>query len=351
LIAQAASTQNVGKPPPKPWGAGKGSGSNGNGGGGGRRRRSGKGKGNGVYSLLACLDATNPKHLPLPRAVGNYQVIRTTQVVDLARISSDAAIPIPQFAFFAPIASQSFAATEDTRWVAACGILSAGTAVNSALGSYLVPMSGLDALELATTAVPSAVTIQVMNPDPLNSASGIAYLGKSSAQYDLAGSSRDWTQLGNEFVQFMTPRLCAAGKLCIRGTKYSAYPLDMSDLSDFRPIRSWNDLVGSTSGKFTWGSDIIKPEGFSPLVIYNPNSIPLQILVTMEWRVRFDPGNPAAASHRYHGVASDSTWGKVTAAATAMGHGVVDMAEDGAEGAAAAAGAISAAARMAPFFA
>lgn len=349
LIAQAAQTQNVGKAPSKAWG-GSGPPGSGKGNRGRRKRQNGsKGKG-GMRSLLSCLDATHPMHLPLPRAVGNYQVIRTSQVVDLAQIAAATSAPISQFGFFVPIASQSYASTSDLTWISSCGILSSGGAINSVNGSYLVPMSGLDSLALAATIVPAALTVQIMNPTALSDANGIAYIGRSSAQYDLAGSSRTWTQLGNEFVQFMAPRLCASGKLCLRGVKCSAYPLDMSDLSDFRTIRSSADASG-TDGQFTWSSDVIKPEGFSPIVFYNPNSIALQILVTIEWRVRFDPGNPAAASHSYHGVASDSTWGKLTSAMTSAGHGVIDIAEDGVEGAAMAAGAAAGLSRLVPLLA
>lgn len=282
-------------------------------------------------------DATNPFHLPLPRAVGDYQIIRTTQVVDFGQIASDTASPIPQLAFFSPIAYNR--SISDVRWASACGIASLGTNVNGANSSYMIPMSGLVSLELAAIANPAAITIQVMNPGALQTEAGIVYIGRSHAQYDLAGSSRTWTSLGNEFVQFMSPRLCSAGKLVLRGVKASAYPLDMSEASSFRGLEFPG--AGTAAGKFTWDSrdsSPFRPEAFTPLVIYNPNSVALQVLVTMEWRVRFDPGNPAASSHAFRGVTSDATWGRLISTMSNMGHGVMDITEDALEVAGVAAG-------------
>ena len=67
--------------------------------------------------------------------------------------------------------------------------------------------------------------------------------------------------------------------------------------------------------------------GFGPIVIYNPNSLSLQVVVTVEWRVRFDPSNPAQAGHVQHPVSSDITWGRALTAMEAMGHGVHDIVE------------------------
>jgi hypothetical protein len=271
-------------------------------------------------------------------------------VVDLAQIAAETTNPVPQFMFFCPLESQSFGATTDTRWISACGIASQGTLINGIGSSYGIPMEGLDNLGLAATVVPAAITVQVMNPGALQSEAGIAYIGRSSAQYDLAGSTRSWVQLGQQFVSYMTPRLCSAGKLVLRGVKCSSYPLDMSALSSFRPVRSWVDAFGAT-GKFNWTSDVVKPQGFAPIVIYNPDSIALQILVTIEWRVRFDPENPASSSHSYHGTATDAAWAGAVNALSAAGHGVVDIVEDMAEGAATAGGVAMAASRLAPLLA
>jgi hypothetical protein len=247
------------------------------------------------------------------------------------------------FNFFNFIASDDAAAV-GTRWLAACGVGSsaAGSPINDPGASILRPMSGLDSLYMAAMISPAAITVQVMNPNALQTTSGICYLGRSTAQYELAGTTRTWDNLGNEFVQFMAPRLCSAGKLALRGVTIDSYPLDMSEVSDFRGIRPFSAL-GTLP---TWNSESIRPAAFAPIVCYNPNNVELQYLVTMEWRVRFDPSNPAAGSHSYHGTAPDSTWDSVTRRAASLGHGAMDIAEKVAEVGTAGIGALEAGAIM-----
>lgn len=276
----------------------------------------GRGKGN-PNRPLQYLDATLPMHLSLPRSVGPYTVIRTTQIVSSST----------RMNFFAFMASNVGGAATDEQWVAACGMsdVAAATAIGGSLNCQLRPMVGMDGLKESCVVSPAALTVQVMNPEALVSTTGITYQGRSTSQYELENSTRTWDTLGTEFVQFMSPRLCSAGKLALRGTKISSYPLDMSEISNFRGIRPFTDF-GAT-GIFTWNSQSIRPAGFAPVVIYNPNSVDLQFLVTMEWRVRFDPSNPAAGSHTQHGVTTDALWDKVTSMSAAMGHGVEDIAD------------------------
>lgn len=229
--------------------------------------------------------------------------------------------------------SEATSTTQD-QWLAMCGMGEAIAGPIQATGAtFAYPMVGMDSFEYAATVAPAAVTIQIMNPEALQTTHGIAYIGRSSAQYELGGSLRNWSTLGNEFVQFMAPRLCSAGKLALRGVKVSSYPLDMNELSDFRGVRPYADAFGVGGGTktFNWTSQKIRPAGFAPLVINNPDGIGLQVLVTIEWRVRFDPGNVAAGTHRQYPVATDATWSKVTSAMSSAGHGVVDIAERTAE--------------------
>jgi len=63
------------------------------------------------------------------------------------------------------------------------------------------------------------------------------------------------------------------------------------------------------------------------IAIYNPGGATLELLITVEYRVRFDLDHPASASHKYHPIASDSTWDKMTRGAVALGNGVMDIAD------------------------
>lgn len=266
---------------------------------------------------LRVFDATSPQHLALPRATGPYTVVRTSAIV-----STNAA-----FGFacaFGDMNAASVGALEAPTWSKTCWIEDALTgAINTTNGTTRQVFPGIDALGPGCSLVPAALTMQVMCPTALTSASGIVYIGRSHAQYDLGGSTRTWADMGQNFVSFMAPRLCSAGKLALRGVKVSSYPLDMSDLADFRAY----DAV--SAGTFTWDNNQrMYPAGLAPLVIYNPNNVQLQLIITMEWRVRFDMENPAASTHVTHPPASDSLWSKLSAEAHAMGHGVVDIAED-----------------------
>jgi len=54
----------------------------------------------------------------------------------------------------------------------------------------------------------------------------------------------------------------------------------------------------------------------------------LEFMVTIEWRVRFDPGNPATATHTHHDTLADEAWNGLIKAACAAGHGVEELSED-----------------------
>lgn len=203
--------------------------------------------------ILDYFNATLPAHLPLPRSVGPYTIVRTTQVVSSAST----------FNFFNFIADDD--ASVGTRWLAACGLGSAaaGSPINEPGATILRPMVGLDSLYLAAMISPAALTVQVMNPNALQTTSGICYLGRSTAQYELAGTTRTWDNLGNEFVQFMAPRLCSAGKLALRGVTIDSYPLDMTEVSDFRGIRPFSDVGPLPT--WTRSQEPIRPAAFAQI--------------------------------------------------------------------------------------
>lgn len=288
----------------------------------------------GIPSTLRAWDATSPSHLALPRATGPYTVIRTTRLINTTALFGFAGA-------FADMSAGGVGALEHMAWADTTWIEDAAPGpINAVAGTTRYSTTGINLIGPAATLVPAAITMQVMCPEPLQTASGIVYIGRSHAQLDLANDTRTWNDLGNEFVSFMAPRLCSAAKLALRGVKVSSYPLDMSALADFRSP----DQLGNLT--FTWNeTQRFGPEGFAPLVVYNPNNVSLQLLITVEWRVRFDIANVAASTHRTYPPTTDKVWSALSSAAHKMGHGVVDIVEDvaiaGAEGAAVA-GAIAA---------
>ncbi len=271
-------------------------------------------RGNG----LRALNALDPYHLPLPRPVGPYTVVRTNTIVQSSQKCN----------FFCP---EMLVDDQHTRWSHVIGRLSVDeTQPLNATGNTYVVNRGGDFFGPAVTMVPAAFTVQIMNPNALQTTSGILYIGRSTAQYKLADSLRTWESLMEQFVSFMNPRLCSAGKLALRGVKVDSYPLNMTEYSDFCPEAQ---KVGGTLSPTTWNNDGTnansdgEPSAFAPIVVYNPNAVFLQFLVTVEWRIRFDPSNPAAASHQYHRAAPMSAWDSVISTASSIGHGAMDIAD------------------------
>lgn len=277
-------------------------------------------------------DANHPAHLPLPRAIGSYAVIRTTKL----HRTTAAVIIIG--------ATQTSDPTVGERpwWSPHVGIESANPGLpmndpNNALPIQMTPIvdnagnvqTGWEACEL----VPAAITVQVMFPSPVGTAGGVCRIGKFKTLSNLSNNSRTWNTFGDQFTAYNAPRLCAGGKLCLRGVTASCTPYDMSDLADFTPMRPLPNFA------FTW-SDVRAQHfaGFSPIVIFNELSTSepplvgqLDLLITVEWRVRFDPQNPAQASHKNYQPSSDAAWSKAVTAVESAGHGVADIVETVAE--------------------
>jgi hypothetical protein len=273
----------------------------------------------------AWFNANHPAHLPLPRAIGPYTVIRTTQLV---KTSSRVSLwgPIEQL-----FISGGFG--EEKVWSNYCGVTDV-LASNPINGTTNATFHQFDTMRTSSwngcQLVPAAFTIQVMNPASVNGASGMVRIGRLRFVPDLQNDSRTWNELAEQMTSYNFPRLCSGGKLALRGVTVNAVPYDMTDLSHFS-IRLFPPAAGAVTT--TWGTNEHQAfRGFAPImIIQEDTSAGLDVLVTCEWRVRFDPGNPAQGSHIHYPVSSDSTWGKALKEMEAAGHGVVDIAENVAE--------------------
>lgn len=258
---------------------------------------------------LRVFNAKLPHHWPLPRPVGPYTVIRTTR----------------RFSNSASMVFGTFRSQDGGSWTNICSIgdIVITDPINSTNNTFTRTYSGLASLGTAATVVPSAFTVQIMNPNALQTTSGIAYFGVMHTQAKISGDARTWQEYFDQFVQFQSPRILSAGKLALRGVECSSYPLNMSSLSDFEPL-----ITQSDTGAFTYGGTNIETNGMAPILFYNPPGGPdYEFLITTEWRVRFDLSNPAAASHRDHGVSSDFWLAKILRQATSMGNGVIEIAD------------------------
>lgn len=286
-----------------------------------------KKKGKRKTGLRNAFNAMHSDHLALPRAVGGYTVTRTTDVFTINN----------RFALFGCFKAprENFG---DGAWSTIIG-------VRPALGGYTKPIGDdLNATFLLSTAlrqeslldatmVPAAITVQVMNPGALQSTSGITYIGRSKTVLGLQGDTRTWEELSGLLVNYSAPRLCSAGKLALRGVQVDAIPNNMSVLSDFVPRTVPKTSDTEYTASWTSSSSAATPTvqadlaGFAPIFISNPDSTELQVIVTVEWRMRFDPLNPAYSGHTVHPPASESTWSEMIRIADSLGNGVRDIAD------------------------
>jgi len=242
--------------------------------------------------------------------VGPYTVIRTTKLH-----SSNS-----KFVLFCP-----FLHPDEGKWYDWCGIEDVDAALDVVgtdnTRAINMPMSGLaEACEV----VPAAMTVQVMNAAALQAADGVFAMARVNQQLMLGSSPVGLTydEMASRVISFYAPRMLTGGKLALRGVKCNAYPLDMTEYAGFAPIKNY-------TGEFAWSSNE-RPAALSPIVFVQENNDPryIEFMITIEWRVRFDPGNPATASHTHHDTLSDAAWNTVVKAASAAGHGVEELSED-----------------------
>ncbi len=219
-------------------------------------------------------------------------------------------------------------AQTESPWAAVVGVTHPG-------GGHVNPMNGINnvipiidaGLNVSgfndSRVTPAAFTVQVMNPGALQTTSGIVYQGRVNNVPALMDDPRTWAAYADSLVSFCSPRMSSAGKLALRGTQTSLVPFNMSKLAEF----SERSLV--VPGATTWnpGTLGLQFQGFAPMFVYNPDGIELEYVVTIEWRVRFDPSNPAHAGSEYHPPSSDSLWSRCVEAASSVGNGVEDIAD------------------------
>jgi len=305
----------------------------------GTKRKHGQAFGDGAGDP-DCLDAFCPAHLALPRPVAPYIVVRVTTL-----LNTDS-----RFCMFGPMMSsrsQAQGGGRSQEWCNQIGIAfdsDAGAhASGSALGLCLPSRSaGFSGCQLT----PAAFSVQLMNPGALQNTHGICAMGRLKLASTFTGPDPDVTPLppfnagptvedvANNCVSYFTPRLMSAAKVAMRGVQVNAIPVDMNDLSEFTPYdqRLRNDYhYYNYNNEPTQpaGLDKVVPQfhGFAPIFISNPDEIPLQYLVSVEYRVRFDPTNPAASAGVAHKPSTVQTWDNVITGMVKRGNGVVDIAE------------------------
>lgn len=288
-------------------------------------------KNGGQSTFPKTLCAMSNRHVSLPRAVGSYTVTKTTSLISTPN----------RLILIGPMTGRRENYDTGYGWLDAVGVAPRGS------GDYPINSDQVQAVSVGTLIfrndmlqaegynrcrmVPAAVSVQVTCPSAISNATGACYIGRARNVLQLCGNTRHWTTLASELTGLCNPRVCPASKLAFRGVKVDAIPYNMTVLSDFEPRG-----VLKSPGAYTWDihrNDAVTPTfdgdfcGFAPIFIDNPDNIPLNVLVTIEWRVRFDPSNPASAGHSYHPVSTDSEWNNlIRNMETRQGTGVLDIA-------------------------
>jgi len=165
-----------------------------------------------------------------------------------------------------------------------------------------------------------------MGPQALSAAAGQVVAAVVPARLDLTDDTRTWEEVQTIVTSYFRPRLLSAGKLTLRGVQMDSHPLSMAEVSSFEPLihEAPNPSGGAARG---WSNYEPYPCGWAPMAFVNPSGAALQLLIAVEWRVRFDIGNPAIASHQHHGVSSDVSWDQQIRRATDALPGVIDIVE------------------------
>jgi hypothetical protein len=258
---------------------------------------------------MSVWNAISPSHLALPMAVGPYCVVRFTR-----RFNTNAKVIV-----FGTYRGQQAGNWRSTVAVSSVTNNTAINAANNAFAWNLVPdFSG------ETTMAPSALTVQCTNPNALQTTSGIVYAGVMKSQAALAGNTTTWDNFSVQFVQTQSARVISAGRLAVRGVTASSYPIHVTPIQDFVQMTVTNDSA------FTWDSSNIQPVGFAPIVFINTQSggtpdLPLEYMVTLEYRVRYDLLLSASSAHTYHQPVSHSLWASLMQKAVSLGHGIMDI--------------------------
>jgi len=269
--------------------------------------------------MLDAWNAFSPSHLALPRAVGEYTVTRGSRQIS----TNDKLIIVGTWQYSNDSATSASGFGRNWADVCALGCEDLTKKPSEvAWYPYKMPLLGSHGIGEHAQVVPSACSVQIMNANSLQDTSGMLYIGKLKVQPQYAGDDVYTGQdISNMFVSYMAPRLCAAAKLALRGIQVDAHPLNMNRLADFTQV--YRGFAASTS---VWQGSLT-PTGFTPIVIYNPDGVTLNLLVCQEYRTRFELFNPASSSHKFHQPTTDMDWAGMVKRATELGSGALDIAD------------------------
>jgi len=278
-------------------------------------------------------NAFHPGHLPLPTPQGPHLMVTTRtsfstndryMLLGAMQASFDAGVPDTRTCW-----SNSVAFVEND---------SAGAIGVNAVTKYAVPMPTTDTDDFEM--VPAAVSFQVFCVDSLTDAGGAVFIGR--CKNILQTPRRTDTMTSNEYFQnlvsFTSPKTLSGAELAMRPQQCNLLPGHHGEITNFE-----QGAADPAQTSFIWGTESdttytanphMRFAAFKPGFIYNPQNKNLQVTVAVQWRLRLAPTNPLHSSQGHYAPTPPSVWHQITAAAETMGHGVEDVTEAAAVGAA-----------------
>lgn len=297
-----------------------------------------------------CWNALHPSHLALPRPVGPYTVVRLTTTFS----TNDPFVMIGTFKHLSgdckrpDVVSTSGVYFTEESWSSVCAMSCSSSNQYKPIAGYtaddtaytggisdvahwsMYSQSGLNVMQKNCQIAPSALTVQVMNANALQTTEGLMYAAvvPLEANYSSHHGKNTAAGMGANMISYMKPRLLSLPKLALSGCCAHSHPLDMNDISDFREIGNTTDsgVQITNTGSYFWGHPHlgagtstytnkvanISTCGWAPIMFYRPDatstSNQLTFQVTTEYRVRFDLSNVASATHKLHTPAPMSTY-------------------------------------------
>lgn len=248
-------------------------------------------------------NAFHPLHVPLPVPTGPYTVVRTRRTYNSTE----------RLSLFGTMDTKSSTGTDWTNYVGISrGAAAWGTAIGTGTWNYITvptPFSDGNAGGMVEV-VPAAVSVQVVNPQSLTSASGTYYFGKlkSTLSQPAATDLRTTAQFADALLSFSNPKVVSGAKLAMTQMQLDAAPGNLSELANFDSISIGPDVAA------TWGP-VNDFAAFKPVYVYNPSGVELTYTICVEWRVRLDPFNPMHGSQTSYKPVDHSVWHAIADAA------------------------------------
>jgi hypothetical protein len=259
------------------------------------------------------LNAFSKVHIPLPITVGPYLTVTTRRTF----VADD-------FLQFYGCLKWSSSSNNQDDWSNIASMAMAGpfSALNSNMWNYrTIPSPGAD-IGGSFEVVPSAISVQAISGASLTSAAGIVHIGRmrSTLSGPSSTDTRTAQDLADSLLSYTEPRTMPVAKLALGAVQTNAIPSNMNEFQDFEVISETPDVTGAP---WTSGNDFA---AFNPIYIVNPNRVPLNITVAIEWRVRVSPFNPMHAAGTLHPPTPPGLWHSIMDAAHNSGHGVEEVA-------------------------